>query len=296
MTFPAKFMPHRAADLGDRPMTLPKLGSVKLDGIRGVTGEKDLRSKSMKKLPNLHVNKLLEPYSWLDGELTSGDSADELCYKRTFSAVMTIAGEPEFVFNVFDDISDLSLTYEQRYDRLCSRKGLPSFIQVLPQTLITNQEDADLFYEGLLERGYEGACWRNPKALYHFGKAGVVGQDLVKKKPFKDADAVILGVYEAMHNANEAFTNELGRTARSTHQANKVGKGTLGGFVVRDVVTGKEFHCAPGKATHKQREEWWANPPIGQIIKYRYMSYGVDDKPRQNRFLEFRHPSDTTHD
>ena len=42
---------------------------------------------------------------------------------------------------------------------------------------------------------------------------------LLKVKRFVDGEALVIGVTEPMHNANEAKTNELGRTARSHKKA-----------------------------------------------------------------------------
>jgi ATP-dependent DNA ligase len=129
---------------------------------------------------------------------------------------------------------------------------------------------------------------RNPNATYKYGRSTPKSQDLVKLKPFQDSEAIVLGVYEAMFNGNEAVTNALGHTERSTHKENLSGKGMLGGFHVRDLHTGVEFDCAPGKSSHAERTEWWNSKPVGKILKYRFLPVGIKDKPRHCRFIGWR--------
>ena len=90
-----------------------------------------------------------------------------------------------------------------------------------------------------------------------------------------------------MFNANEAFGNELGRTARSSAKAGLVPKGTLGGFEVRDLKTGVNFSIGAG-FTAAERKQFWDNAPIGQTVKYKYFPSGSKDKPRHPIYLGMR--------
>jgi DNA ligase-1 len=112
-----------------------------------------------------------------------------------------------------------------------------------------------------------------------------------------DTEAVVVGVYEEMHNGNEATTNALGRTERSSHQDNKVGKGTLGGLEVRllhdhaGFKAETEFKIGTGfDAT--MRRDLWVEPPIGKIAKVKHFSVGAKDKPRHPVFLGWRDERD----
>ena len=60
-----------------------------------------------------------------------------------------------------------------------------------------------------------------------------------------------------MENQNEATINELGRTQRSTHQENLVGKGMVGGLVCKMPETGLQINVGPGKMKHDKREYYW---------------------------------------
>lgn len=272
-------------------MTFSKLASIKLDGIRAVTKFQSVLSRSLKPIPNKHIQEMLAPYQDLDGELIVGPANAEDVYRVTSSAVRSEEGKPEFVFYVFDDISAESLKkpFEQRLATLQAR-SLPDFIKVLPQQSVGNTEELAAFYEEVLHDGYEGLIVRNPASLYKMGRCTLASQDSLKMKPFADSEFVVLSVYEAMHNTNEAFIDELGRTARSSHQENLTGNGMVGGFEARDVKTGVEFRVAAGTLNHEARRQVWERRDqlTSRIGKYRHMTVGVKDKPRFPRFIGWR--------
>lgn len=270
------------------PITFPKLASVKLDGIRCVTKFGGALTRSLKPVPNLYIREILSKYQGLDGELVVGPADATDVYRRTNSAVMSHEAEPTFKFMVFDDLTCATTdTFEQRLEALKLR-NLPDFIEVLPQYLLRNQDELDEMYAKVLAEGYEGLILRNPASYYKFGRCTANSQDSLKCKPFADSEAVVVGMFEAMENQNEAFTDELGRTKRSSHAENKVGKGTLGGFVVRDLKTDVEFNCSPGMLKHPEREALWGQDLVGKILKYRHLPIGVKTAPRHPRFIGWR--------
>jgi hypothetical protein len=69
---------------------------------------------------------------------------------------------------------------------------------------------------------------RDPNGPYKFGRSTRKEGYLLKLKRFCDSEAEVIGVVELMHNGNEAKTNALGRTERSTRKAGKTGMGVLG--------------------------------------------------------------------
>lgn len=280
------------AESPNLPVTFPKLVSPKLDGIRCVTKFGDALTRSLKPIANHYIRETLRPYQNLDGEIIIGAPTAPDVYRSTFSGTSTITGVPQFAFYVFDDLGNPG-TFEQRLDTL-RLMSLPPFIKVLPQRLIQSQAELDSYYGELLAEGYEGAIARDPKALYKHGRYTEKSQGMLKIKPFADSEALVLGVYEANENTNEAFTNELGRTERSTHAEGLVGKGMIGGFYARDIHSGLEFKCAAGKTTHAERIQFWTEPPKGTILKYRHMPYGLmtNGQPRFARFIGWRDLSD----
>lgn len=274
------------------PLQFPLYLSPKLDGIRLSTVEGGVLTRSRKAVKNEFVRSLLAPYQGIDGEVILGDPTAPDVYHTTQSAVNSIKGEPPVRFYAFDEVSDLRLTFEERFARLKAR-SLPSYVTVLEQRLVTNQEEFEQAVADNLDQGYEGTMTRRPASMYKFGRSTSLSQDLLKCKPFLDSEAVILDVFEAMHNGNTAFTNELGRTARTSHQENLVGKGMAGGFIAQDCITGVQFRCAAGSFTHAERVNLWNNREhcIGKVIVYRYMPYGVKEEtgiPRMPRAKGFR--------
>ena len=117
---------------------------------------------------------------------------------------------------------------------------------------------------------------------------------MLKLKPHEDTEFEVTGFYEAMENLNEAFTNELGETARSSHQENKVGKGMLGGFYGKLLTTGQEIKVAPGKLKHAERIAIWNNQAayLGKIAKQRSFPIGVLNLPRHGRWIGWRDDTD----
>jgi DNA ligase-1 len=113
-------------------------------------------------------------------------------------------------------------------------------------------------------------------------------------KLFEDMEATVVGVEEMQHNGNDAFTNELGRTARSSCKGGKVGLGVLGKLNLvgmtgpfKDVA----FDCGTGFDA-KQREDYWDVDVTGMVAKIKYFPVGSKDKPRHPVFLGWRDKRD----
>jgi DNA ligase-1 len=269
------------------PLTTPKYGSPKLDGIRGLTTRGTLLSRSHKEIPNAAIRAQLAPFQELDGELIWGEPTSPTVYHDTFSAVMKKEGLVEGLKFYAFDVLHRTWTYQERLDSLLQR-NLPEWFVILPQTLIHSEQELAEFYANNLELGYEGAILRNPTALYKEGRCTAKSQDMLKMKPFLDSDAVILGVFEAMENNNPAFRNELGQTNRSTWAAGLVPKGMIGGFNCE--YEGKPFKVAAGRLSHAERIQIWEHRQqfIGALMTYRHLPIGQKDVPRHARFIKWR--------
>jgi DNA ligase 1 len=293
MTF--KPMRSVAPDYEKFPLTFPKLMSPKLDGIRLCKYQGNVVTKSGKQIPNLFVRNWCNQHlpEGFDGELIVGDPNLDTTYNTTFRGVMTIAGDPDFRFYVFDLIGDAGA--EKRLEQIHSILYYNPQPRIIPvqQCMVHNLSDVDRLYNEFLEQGYEGAILKNPEGLYKFGRSTPKCQTQLKLKPEEDFDAQVVAFEEAMHNGNVAFVNEVGETDRSTHKENLSGLGMVGGIWVRDK-EGKEFKISPGKLTHPERVQVWQNKEslIGHWLKYRSMTYGVKDAPRHGRFLCWRDVSD----
>lgn len=292
-----KFQHQKGVDLAklNHYVTWPKLASIKYDGIRLSTQEGRTWTTSLKEIPNKFVQAVLaDPaYRDLDGELIVGEPNDPEVYRNTYSGVMTVEGEPDFRFFAFDEMTGFPVAFEKRLEKLRQR-NLGERVVVVEQDLVYSMENLAATYEKRIDQGFEGLVVRNPKSYYKYGRCSALSQDCIKMKPYRDDEAIVLGVYEAMENQNESFINERGYTERSSHQENKVGKGMIGGFNARDVKTNVEFRVSAGALTHKEREEIYKNPRpwINSIIVYRHLTIGVKNKPRHGRYMRKRSPLD----
>lgn len=276
------------ADL--RVLKYPVLASPKLDGVRAVVNERQLLSRSLKPIPNRYIADLLArpKLHGFDGELILGDPWGPTVYRDTVSAVMSRDGRPELRYYVFD-LWGTPFNYEERWHellRLTEKLTLP--VDLVESIVIENRAQLDEYEAAAVAKGFEGVMLRSPKAPYKHGRSTVSEGYLLKLKRFEDSEALVIGIEEEMHNANEAQTNELGRTKRSSAKGGLVGKGTMGALVVRDLTTGVEFNIGTGfTAEDRARTEW-----VGKTVKYKHFPVGTKDKPRHPVYLGLRAAED----
>ncbi len=285
-----------------KDIKFPVYASAKLDGIRAVVKDDMLLSRTLKPIPNGYVQDALGQalFNGLDGELTVGPANDKNVMQATTSGVMSREGEPDFTFWVFDFWNNPTMAYGERLrlmERAFKDGALASYprIKLLRQVIINSESELRAFEATTLEQGFEGVMIRSPLGTYKFGRSTAREGYLLKVKRFADGEAVVIGVEELMHNANEATLDELGYTKRSTHQAGKVAMGTLGALRVRDLSTDIEFNIGTGY-TAAQRAELWAmfqnGTLLGRIAKYKHFEVGVKEAPRFPVFQGFRDPRD----
>jgi DNA ligase-1 len=289
-----KFKPMLACN---QPLELssivyPVVVSPKLDGIRAVVKDSVVLSRTLKPIPNEYIQSILGKvwYNGMDGELIVGDPKSPSCYRDTCSFVMSRDKEGDFSYFAFDRWDDSS-TYAERHRRLSLMNALdPDQNTIVLNSMIVNDEiDLLNLEESYVEMGYEGLIIRKMDSPYKFGRVTNKEGYLLKLKRYLDSEALIVGFIEEMHNGNEAETNELGRTKRSTHMANLEGKDTLGALVVRDLSSDVEFNIGTGFIA-KERQQIWnqRNSLLNAIVKYKYFPVGIKSKPRHPVFLGFR--------
>lgn len=266
--------------------------SPKLDGIRCMIQNGMALSRSLKPIRNKYVQSLLghKRFNGLDGELIIGKPTDKDVYRNTTSGIMKEEGEPNFTFWIFDDFST-DFGYADRREGITyelKSVNCPN-IKQLEYTTVDSVIDLALYEGKCLKQGYEGVILRDPHAFYKHGRSTAKEGGLLKVKRFNDGEAKILGFEEQMHNGNEATTNELGRTQRSSHQENKTPMDTLGALVVKDTKTGIEFNIGTGFTDDVRNQLWkYRTELIGQIIKYKSFKIGVKTAPRHPVYLGLR--------
>ena len=279
--------PMLACEVDLPQLKFPVLASPKLDGVRAIIRDGVVLSRSLKPIPNRHVQLMFgrPELEGLDGELVLGDPTHPKAYRRTVSAVMSLEGEPDVDFHVFD-----RWDRDYPYNEVALSYGLT--IPVCSK-LIHNMEKLEEYEVAQLERGYEGVMLRDPQSPYKFGRSTAKEGYLLKLKRFADAEATIIGFKELMINTNEPICNECGYTERSTRQAGLIPADTLGSLIVRDIHSGMEFRIGTG-FTAAERQKFWNLRAVlrGVLVKYIYFPTGSKEKPRFPIFLGFRHPID----
>lgn len=287
------FKPTLAVNADFSKIKYPVYASPKLDGIRCSIVNGQALSRTLKPIPNKHINKCLSNplFDGLDGELVIGSPTSKTCYTDSVSGVMRHDGYPAFTYYIFD----MHTVGGEFKDRLHVMENMyflvdkDTSIQMLEQVLLLTESDMLEYEAKCVADGYEGIILRSPTAPYKHGRSTVNEGYLLKVKRFADSEAEIIGFEEEMFNDNPTFTNELGRTARSTNQDGLLGKDRLGAFAVRDLVTGIEFNIGTG-FTAAQREEFWVDRDqlVGKLVRYKHFPVGAKDRPRHPVFTGYR--------
>lgn len=264
--------------------------SPKFDGIRCIIRNGQPVSRSLKTIPNVHVQEILShpELEGMDGELIVGRPNDPDVYRNTNSGVMKKAGEPDFKFFVFDIVpEDLRMPFSERFQKLKERfKSVTDTFECLhlvvqvPIDSETILEEEETYWTNL---GYEGVMIRRASSLYKFGRATPKAGELLKVKRFETAEAVIIGFEPLMKNENEATTNALGHTERSSHQSGKVAQDMLGNLLVVEHGVDNPVPFSIGSGfTMAEREQLWADRGNlkGKIVSYQHFPVGRLNLPR----------------
>ena len=284
---------------------MPTLATPKIDGIRALVVGGRLVSRTLKLIPNTFVRETLESLlpEGADGELRYGDT-----FQSSTSATMTADFKPSrkqpnvFTYFWFDyvkdsptdtyqsrmqDIQNFMTEHSERIKEVTKSTGI-RIVPLYPIVITTVAELHD-YETKVLDEGYEGVMLRKPNGPYKYGRSTLREGILLKLKRFSDAEAVVIGVEELMHNHNEAFEDALGHAKRSSHKKNKVAAGVLGALICHD--HGVRFKVGSG-FTGEQREQMWQHTAslIGKTCKYKFLQMGVKKAPRHPIFLGFRDP------
>lgn len=276
-------------------LKFPIIVSPKFDGIRCLKIEGEVVSRTLKPIPNHFIRKTLNKIlpNNIDGEIIAGNSFQECASK-----IMSFEGEPSFIYWAFDYIlNSLSETYE---NRIISLKNIveninSDFVKFVETKRIDNLNELYEYEEKVLNLGYEGVMIRSILGPYKCGRSTEKEGILLKLKRFLDAEAIIIGFEEMLHNENKREIDNLGYTKRSSSKEGKIGSNTLGNFIVRDVVSGIVFSIGTGIGlTAKLRKHIWNNQKryLGNFIKYKYQPTGVKTSPRLPVWLGFRSEED----
>lgn len=312
-----EFKPMLACDWIEDRIKFPCLLQPKIDGVRSLNRDGRLVGRSLKKHENTFTTSQFSSLflHGIDGEMHLGEDIynPDLC-RLTSQALRTREGEPDIFWTAFDLYTETTkdMLYFERYQKLQEMiQRLPDSFKKrvkLVENIWVNSIDEILTIEdSWLEQGLEGAIIRDPYQQYKHGRCGKTHMGAWRIKRFIEEEALVIGIEEGMHNANEAKTNELGRTERSTHQENMIPNGLVGNLkcvLLKDVVdpnTGKllftkgtEITVSPGNMNHEMRKYYFDNPHeiLQKIIKFKLFPKGIKDKPRFPTFVTIRNEND----
>ena len=228
--------------------------SEKLDGVRARWDGKQLVSRGGKvfSAPPWFTDGF--PEQALDGELWLGRGQ----YEATVAIVNQLVaheGWRKISFRVFD-MPTLTSDFSGRVSAMRQLKQTP-YLSVIEQFRVSSHKALLELLDTVVRQGGEGLILHRQSALYSSGRS----DDLLKLKPFVDADAVVIG-----HKPGKGkFT------------------GLLGSLKVRSE-QGKTFYLGSG-FTLAQRQN---PPPIGSVVSYRYQGYTEAGIPRFAVFVRLR--------
>lgn len=300
---------------------LPAWQQPKWDGVRGGFWLPDtFTGRSLKPFKNKALTAFWSQpiFKYLDGELVlpgAVENTARLCSLTTGMCNRVAETEvPDLI--AFDylrpDLIAKGATYADRYgelalliDHLHEMGDVEGDkLRLVESYPVTSFERVLELDDQFLDRGLEGSILRNHLAPHKEGRPSSKVQELMRIKRFIDAEAKVVSLEEAMENTNEAKTNELGRTERSTAKAGLVPKGMVGKLkceLLADLAlgsvtlkAGQLITVGPGQLTHPERIHYWNNQHelVGQIIKFKTFPQGVKDKPRMPLFLSLRSEED----
>lgn len=304
--------PQLAVDWVRDRVQFPCIAQPKIDGCRGGQyNPGQFTARTLKAYKNKALTKFYSQscFDGIDGELVVPGKPwtySAMC-RDTTSITNTIASPtvPEIVLFDYVPVQHLSKSYEHRYDLLESvvtrlRREITDKVHRMPSVVVDEMDELLELDDKWVGEGYEGTIVRSMTAPHKPGRS-TQAMELWRIKRWIDFEIRVTKLIEAMENRNEAKTNALGHTERSTHKANKHGKGMVGmiqGEVLQDVVyegkllfpKGMVIDCGPGKLTHPEREFYWRNPTeiARKIGKVKTLPHGVKEKPRMPTWLVFR--------
>lgn len=309
-------------------LSFPVLCSPKIDGIR-VLLHADPRcpsrtikalTRSMKPVRNTFIQNLLcqklgdsflnlPALRYMDGEIlvrnckkVNKDKNKVTEFQATTSGVMSIEGEPDFHYFVFDYMFQPDAPFNQRLqdaqavinrvkENYCNT-SLSERISFLPHDLVYSVKDILKYEKRMLKAGYEGIMIRDPLGIYKFGRSTFNEGILIKMKRFEDDEAYVIGYEPKYTNTNESKINEVGASVRSGEKAGLLEEDTLGALVVQGF-SGKfknvQFRIGSG-FDDNQRLHIWHNKDkyLGKVVTYNYQPYNIKDAPRFPVFKDFR--------
>lgn len=276
------------ADLDALPY--PLLGSVKIDGYRGMVQGARVVSRKGLAYRNAAVQRLLglRKLEGLDGELVVGPPNAPDTFNRAQNCINTgsPAAAEEFEqcghFWTFGLHTGRPMTTKAMFNRMWCLYDNHRYVKVLPQMTLNNAKDLMELERTALEQGYEGLMLRPEFGVAYPQKPGKENRStlkefyLVKLKRFEYAEAIITAHHPLEHNTNVDTTatgRRSGKRSGMLADTSRVGSVTL-----TDGKRTFNMTVSTNELRNKGRD-WW-DKQIGRKVRYKYQLVGSKDKPR----------------
>ena len=304
--------PQLANDANLATLIYPVGVQVKIDGVRALNINGTLTGRSLDPFKGFGVTEYWSRayFEGLDGEMTLGDnpaSTDRLCSLTTgaMGAFKGITETSNLHWWVFDDLTNPADPYSVRYARLKVRVANLEHprVHLVPLHIANNREELDALIARFFDEGYEGAIIRNLDAPAKEGRPSKVKQELVRVKGWMDSEMLVTGFTEGQTNTNEAKTNTLGRTERSSAKDGMVPNGMVGsihGTMIGDCfhpITGEKMFAdglpitiGTGTMTDAELLDYFKHPEklVGHPVKFKHLAHGVKSLPRMGNYISHR--------
>lgn len=232
--------------------------SEKYDGVRGYWDGANLITRGGRRIAAPAWFTAGWPHVPLDGELWAGRGRFEQAQSAVARETPDDAAWRAMRYMVFDLPAQAGTFDERRValDRLVGALGI-AWLQAVPQRKIADRAALLALMKQTVKAGGEGLMLHRGASLYR----GVRSDDLLKLKPYEDAEAVVV-----------AQVPGQGRFA-----------GMLGALVVQ-TPTGLRFRLGTGFTDAERHDP----PPVGSTVTYGYVALNASGVPRHARFLRVR--------
>lgn len=268
-------------------LTFPKYVQPKYDGIRVLFHNRTALSSSFKPLGNEELQRIARDVPSLEGiECEYFVPSSEGGFREATSICRNADRKLDkgalHVFDKFDQKAIYSDRMNMAVDIL-DKCGL-SLFYTAPTWVVRSQEDVMNKLKQMLDYSYEGVMIKDPNGLYKQGRSTIRSQECLKLKPFVDDDAMVVGWKPEYENTNEAFLDELGRTARSSAKDGKFAKQLVGALECRCIKFESTFWVSG--FTMEEKERMWTERfnLVGRTLCFKHQPCGCYDLPRHPIF------------
>lgn len=269
-------------------LAFPKYIQPKYDGIRVIFYNGVALSASFKPLANEELQTIARNFPSLDGveceyfvPPSEGGFAEASSICRR--ADRPLSPGALYAFDQFHP----DLPYTDRLSRLATSVRQPQAVLnlfIAPTSVVSRPSEVFANLRTALDSGHEGIMIKSMDAVYKQGRSTLRSQECLKLKPFVDDDAVVIGWKPEYYNANAAFTDELGRTARSSAQDGKFAKELVGALECQCPKFAMPFWVSG--FTMEQKEAMWLNRErlVGKTLCFKHQPCDCYDAPRHPIF------------